>query len=85
MFLDTGQHGSPSPAVRRQPAESTSEAREMVERMYERARRLLDTHRDKLEALAQYLLQPRSHRPGHTGDAAGRPAAESRRPELANS
>ena len=56
MFLDTGQQTSKS------CSEATAhridnEAREMVERMYDRARRLLETHRNKLEALAQYLLE----------------------------
>ncbi|GIX47226.1 MAG: ATP-dependent zinc metalloprotease FtsH [Candidatus Tectimicrobiota bacterium] len=32
------------------------EAQTIVERMYQRARRILEAHRDKLETLAQYLL-----------------------------
>ena len=56
MFLDTGQQ-SPKSCSEATARRIDNEAREMVERMYERARRLLDTHRDKLEALAQYLLR----------------------------
>ena len=54
MFLDTGQQ-SPKSCSEATARRIDDEAREMVERMYERARRLLDTRRDKLEALAQYL------------------------------
>jgi cell division protease FtsH len=34
-----------------------NEAQSLVERMYQRARQILELHRDKLEALAQYLLE----------------------------
>ena len=34
-----------------------NEAQTLVERMYQRARQILEMHRDKLEALAQYLLE----------------------------
>ena len=56
MFLDSGYQSSKS------YSEATAqridhEAQTMVESMYQRARNILETHRDKLEALAQYLLQ----------------------------
>src|SRR6266487_1702647 len=56
MFLDSGyqssKHYSEDTARR-----IDNEAQTMVERMYQRARQILETHRDKLEALAQYLLE----------------------------
>ncbi len=56
MFLDSGYQSS------RHYSEDTArridnEAQTLVERMYQRARQILETHRDKLEALAQYLLE----------------------------
>lgn len=56
MFLDGGYQGA------KHYSEATAEridqeAHSMVEHMYQRARNILETHRDKLEALAQYLLQ----------------------------
>ena len=56
MFLDSGYQSSKS------YSEATAqridnEAQTMVESMYQRARHILETHRDKLEALAQYLLK----------------------------
>jgi cell division protease FtsH len=56
MFLDSGYQGS------RHYSEDTArridnEAQTLVERMYQRARQILEMHRDKLEALAQYLLE----------------------------
>jgi cell division protease FtsH len=55
MFLDSGYQSS------RHYSEDTArridnEAQTLVERMYQRARQILESHRDKLEALAQYLL-----------------------------
>jgi cell division protease FtsH len=56
LFLDSGyqssKHYSEATAER-----IDQEAHTMVERMYQRARHILEMHRDKLEALAQYLLQ----------------------------
>lgn len=82
MFLDTGQQG-PKSCSEATARRIDDEAREMVERMYERARRLLDTHRDKLEALAQYLLQHEIIDQATLAVLLGdlRPAA---RPEMAN-
>ena len=56
MFLDSGYQSS------RHYSEDTArridnEAQTLVERMYQRARQILEMHRDKLEALAQYLLE----------------------------
>ena len=56
VFLDSGYQSS------KHYSEETArridhEAHTMVERMYQRARQILETHRDKLEALAQYLLK----------------------------
>jgi cell division protease FtsH len=56
MFLDSGYQNS------RHYSEDTArridtEAQTLVERMYQRARQILEMHRDKLEALAQYLLE----------------------------
>jgi cell division protease FtsH len=56
MFLDSGYQQS------RHYSEETArridnEAQTLVERMYQRARQILEMHRDKLEALAQYLLE----------------------------
>jgi cell division protease FtsH len=56
MFLDSGYQNS------RHYSEETArridnEAQTLVERMYQRARQILEMHRDKLEALAQYLLE----------------------------
>ena len=56
MFLDGGYQSS------RHYSEDTArridnEAQTLVERMYQRARQILEMHRDKLEALAQYLLE----------------------------
>ena len=56
MFLDSGYQNS------RHYSEDTArridnEAQTLVERMYQRARQILEVHRDKLEALAQYLLE----------------------------
>jgi cell division protease FtsH len=56
MFLDSGYQSS------RHYSEDTArridnEAQTLVERMYQRARQILEVHRDKLEALAQYLLE----------------------------
>ena len=56
MFLDNGYQQS------RHYSEETArridnEAQTLVERMYQRARQILEMHRDKLEALAQYLLE----------------------------
>jgi len=56
MFLDSGyqsaRHYSEDTARR-----IDNEAQTLVERMYQRARQILEMHRDKLEALAQYLLE----------------------------
>jgi cell division protease FtsH len=56
MFLDSGyqsaRHYSEDTARR-----IDNEAHTLVERMYQRARQILEMHRDKLEALAQYLLE----------------------------
>jgi cell division protease FtsH len=56
MFLDSGylnsRHYSEETARR-----IDNEAQTLVERMYQRARQILEMHRDKLEALAQYLLE----------------------------
>jgi cell division protease FtsH len=56
MFLDSGyqstKHYSEDTARR-----IDNEAQTLVERMYQRARQILEMHRDKLEALAQYLLE----------------------------
>jgi cell division protease FtsH len=56
MFLDSGyqnaRHYSEDTARR-----IDTEAQTLVERMYQRARQILEMHRDKLEALAQYLLE----------------------------
>jgi cell division protease FtsH len=56
MFLDSGyqsaKHYSEDTARR-----IDHEAQTLVERMYQRARQILEMHRDKLEALAQYLLE----------------------------
>ena len=56
MFLDGGyqstKHYSEDTARR-----IDNEAQTLVERMYQRARQILELHRDKLEALAQYLLE----------------------------
>lgn len=56
MFLDSGyqsaRHYSEDTARR-----IDNEAYTLVERMYQRARQILEMHRDKLEALAQYLLE----------------------------
>jgi cell division protease FtsH len=56
MFLDSGyqstKHYSEDTARR-----IDNEAQTLVERMYQRARQILELHRDKLEALAQYLLE----------------------------
>ena len=56
MFLDGGyqssKHYSEDTARR-----IDNEAQTLVERMYQRARQILEMHRDKLEALAQYLLE----------------------------
>ena len=56
MFLDGGYQSS------RHYSEDTArridnEAQTLVERLYQRARQILEMHRDKLEALAQYLLE----------------------------
>jgi cell division protease FtsH len=56
LFLDSGYQTS------KHYSEATAqsidhEAQTMVENMYQRARQILEKHRDKLEALAQYLLQ----------------------------
>jgi cell division protease FtsH len=56
LFLDSGYQTAKA------YSEATAqridgEAQAIVERMYERARHMLEKHRDKLEALAQYLLQ----------------------------
>jgi len=56
MFLDSGYQQS------RHYSEETArridnEAQTLVERMYQRAHQILEMHRDKLEALAQYLLE----------------------------
>src|ERR687887_201649 len=56
MFLESGyqstKHYSEDTARR-----IDNEAQTLVERMYQRARQILEMHRDKLEALAQYLLE----------------------------
>lgn len=56
MFLDSGyqsaKHYSEATARR-----IDHEAQTLVERMYQRARQILEMHRDKLEDLAQYLLK----------------------------
>ncbi len=56
MFLDGGyqsaRHYSEDTARR-----IDNEAQTLVERLYQRARQILEMHRDKLEALAQYLLE----------------------------
>jgi len=56
MFLDSGYQSA------RNYSEDTAkridtEAQTLVERLYQRARHILEMHRDKLEALAQYLLE----------------------------
>lgn len=56
LFLDTG-HQTSKPYSEATAQRIDHEAQAMVVRMYERARQTLETHRDKLEALAQYLLQ----------------------------
>ncbi len=56
LFLDG--HGSSPKAYSEATARSIDqEAQNIVERMYQRARKLLLDHRDKLENLAQYLLK----------------------------
>jgi cell division protease FtsH len=56
LFLDNG-YQSPKRYSEATAQRVDGEAQALVERMYERARRTLEVHRDKLEALAQYLLQ----------------------------
>ena len=56
MFLD-GQSSTPKPYSETTARHIDQEAQNIVERMYQRARQLLSEHRDKLEVLAQYLLQ----------------------------
>ena len=56
MFLDGG-YQSPKHYSEAMARRIDHEAQTMVERMYQRAHQILETHRDKLEALAQYLLQ----------------------------
>lgn len=56
MFLDSG-YSSPKTYSEATAQRIDNEAQALIERMYERARNLLETHREKLEALAQYLLQ----------------------------
>jgi cell division protease FtsH len=56
MFLDSSYQSA------RNYSEDTAkridtEAQTLVERLYQRARHILEMHRDKLEALAQYLLE----------------------------
>jgi cell division protease FtsH len=56
MFLDASYPGAK--AYSEATAQSVDrEAQSIVENMYQRARRLLQTYRDKLEALATYLLE----------------------------
>jgi cell division protease FtsH len=56
LFLPNGYH--PSKTHSEAIAQSIDrEAQSIVEQMYQRARQLLVGHRDKLEALAQYLLE----------------------------
>lgn len=56
MFLD-GHNSSPKTYSEATAQSIDREAQTIVERMYQRARQLLTEHRDKLETLAQYLLQ----------------------------
>lgn len=56
MFLDGG-YQSPKHYSEDTARRIDNEAQTLVERMYQRARQILETHRDKLEALAQYLLE----------------------------
>jgi cell division protease FtsH len=56
LFLDSG-HQTSKACSDATAQRIDSEAQAIVERMYERARHMLEKHRDKLEALAQYLLQ----------------------------
>lgn len=56
MFLDGG-YQSPKHYSEATAERIDHEAHTMVEHMYQRARQILETRRDKLEALAQYLLQ----------------------------
>jgi cell division protease FtsH len=56
MFLD-GYNTSPKTYSEVTARSIDREAQHIVERMYQRARQLLIEHREKLEALAQYLLQ----------------------------
>jgi cell division protease FtsH len=56
LFLDT--HARPAPVCSETMARCIDqEAQAIIERMYRQAYQLLEEHRDKLEALAQYLLQ----------------------------
>ena len=56
LFLDGG-HQTAKAYSEATAQRIDGEAQAIVERMYERARHMLEKHRDKLEALAQYLLQ----------------------------
>jgi cell division protease FtsH len=56
MFLD-GQVSSPKTYSEATAQSIDQEAQHIVERMYQRARQLLTDQRDKLELLAQHLLQ----------------------------
>jgi cell division protease FtsH len=56
VFLD-GYNSSPKTYSEVTARSIDREAQNIVERMYQRARQLLLEHREKLEALAQYLLQ----------------------------
>ncbi len=56
MFLD-GHNSSLKTYSEATALSIDQEAQNIVERMYQRAHQVLTEHRDKLEKLAQYLLQ----------------------------
>jgi cell division protease FtsH len=56
LFLSNGA-ASPKAYSEAMAQSIDQEAKGIVERMYQRARQILELHRDKLETLAQYLLE----------------------------
>lgn len=84
MFLDGG-YQSPKHYSEATAQSIDREAQTMVESMYQRAHQILVKHRDKLEALAQYLLQHEVIDQASLAILLGETRASTKQPQLAGS
>lgn len=84
LFLDSG-YQSPKHYSEATAQSIDHEAQTMVENMYQRAHQILENHRDKLEALAQYLLQHEVIDQASLAILLGETRASTKQPQLAGS